>query len=56
MVICLKKGANELHTVQLMPLLSLNLLLCYNPAKEAIEWDFVGGVSRQLINAIICNY
>jgi len=31
MVICLELGANDLHIVQLMPLLHHRLLLHYNP-------------------------
>jgi len=33
MVICLKRGVNDLHMVQLMPPPSYHLLLHYNP-----EW------------------
>jgi len=32
MVICLKRGANDLHVVQLMPLPPHHLLLHWNPA------------------------
>ena len=40
MVICLQRGANDLHMVQLMPLPPHHLLLHYNP-----DWFNLSGAS-----------
>jgi len=40
MVICLKRGANDLHMIQLMPLPSHHLLLHYSP-----EWSNLSGTN-----------
>ena len=51
MVVCLERGANDLHMVQLMPLLPHHLLLQQNP-----EWfiflmpAYLGCPGKRLLN------